>query len=71
MRQALKPDGVIVLVEYREEDPEVPIKPLHKMSKQQIMKELPANGFRLVKEFDKLPWQHMMFFARDEQWTSQ
>jgi ubiquinone/menaquinone biosynthesis C-methylase UbiE len=67
MRQALKPDGLIVLVEYRAEDPDVPILPLHKMSKEQIMKELPANGLRLVKEFDKLPWQHMMFFARDEQ----
>ena len=68
MRQALKPKGLIVLVEYRAEDPDVPILPLHKMSKTQIMKELPANGLRLVKEFDKLPWQHMMFFARDEQW---
>ncbi len=66
MRRSLAPGGVIVLVEYREEDPTVPIKPLHKMSKQQILKELPANGFKLVKEFDKLPWQHMMFFGRDE-----
>ncbi len=38
------------------------------MSKEQILKELPANGFRLAKEFDKLPWQHMMFFGRDEEW---
>ncbi len=66
MRKSLKPDGVIVLLEYREEDPDVPIKPLHKMSKAQIMKELPANGFKLVKEYDKLPWQHMMFFGIDE-----
>ncbi len=64
MRQALKPAGVIVLVEYREEDPAVPIKPLHKMSKQQIMKELTPNGFQLRSEFDRLPWQHMMFFER-------
>jgi ubiquinone/menaquinone biosynthesis C-methylase UbiE len=62
MRRSLKPDGVVVLVEFRAEDPRVPIKPEHKMSKSQIMKELPANGFRLVKEFDGLPWQHMMFF---------
>ena len=34
--------------------------------KKQIMKEFPANGFRLVEEFDKLPWQHLMFFERDE-----
>jgi ubiquinone/menaquinone biosynthesis C-methylase UbiE len=64
MRQSLKPDGVVVLVEYREEDPEVPIKPLHKMSKRQIMKEMTANGFALKSQFDRLPWQHMMFFQK-------
>jgi hypothetical protein len=53
-------------VEYRTEDPKVPIKPEHKMSKEQIMKELPPNGYKLVKEFDKLPWQHMMWFEADE-----
>jgi len=36
------------------------------MSKTQIMKEWPANGFKLVREFERLPWQHMMFFARDD-----
>ena len=66
MRDSLSPEGVLVLVEYRAEDPQVPIKPLHKMTKQQILKELPPNGFKLVKEFDRLPWQHMMFFGRDE-----
>lgn len=66
MRESLSPQGVCALLEYREEDPNVPIKPLHKMSKKQILKEWPTNGFKLVKEFDKLPWQHMMFFARDE-----
>ena len=64
MRKSLAPDGVLVLVEFRGEDPQVPIKPLHKMTKQQILKELPPNGFKLVKEFDRLPWQHMMFFGR-------
>ncbi len=64
MRESLRPEGVIVLVEFRAEDPKVPIKPLHKMSKEQILKELPANGFKLVKDYDKLPWQHMMFFGR-------
>ncbi|MFO0914414.1 MAG: class I SAM-dependent methyltransferase [Pirellulales bacterium] len=62
MRQSLKPDGVVVLVEFREEDPEVPILPLHKMSKAQVRKELTANGFELVREFDGLPWQHMLFY---------
>jgi ubiquinone/menaquinone biosynthesis C-methylase UbiE len=66
MRESLSPEGVIVLVEYRAEDPKVPIKPEHKMTKEQIMKEFPANGYKLVKEFDRLPWQHMMWFAADE-----
>ncbi len=67
MRRSLKPNGVIVLLEYRAEDPEVPIKPLHKMSKKQVETELNANGFKLVKEFERLPWQHMMFFGKDEE----
>lgn len=66
MRDSLKPDGVIVLLEFRSEDPDVPIKPLHKMSKSQIMKEYPPNGFKLVKEYDELPWQHMMWFGKEE-----
>ncbi len=66
MRRALKPGGRMILVEFRMEDPNVPIKLLHKMSKQQIMKEVPANGFKLVRQFDKLPWQHMMYFERDD-----
>jgi ubiquinone/menaquinone biosynthesis C-methylase UbiE len=70
MREALSPDGQLVLVEFRAEDPDVPIKELHKMSKQQIMKELPANGFRLARQFDGLPWQHMMFFERDGDWSA-
>jgi len=66
MRRSLKEDGLLVLVEYRAEDPSVPIKKLHKMSKKQILKELVPNGFELVREFDGLPWQHMMFFGRDD-----
>lgn len=62
MHQALKPRGRLALVEFRLEDPAVPIKLEHKMSKEQIMKELPANRFKLVEEFEKLPWQHVMFF---------
>ncbi len=69
MRDSLKEDGQIVLLEYREEDPKVPIKPLHKMSKKQILKEYAANGFKLTSEFDKLPWQHMMFFGKDPEWN--
>ncbi len=62
MHKSLKPDGVVALVEFREEDPKVPIKPEHKMSKKQILKEWEANGFKLVREFDGLPWQHVMWF---------
>lgn len=70
IRQCLKPKGRIALVEFRAEDPKVPILPLHKMSKQQIMKEYLANGFRLAEEYDKLPWQHLMFFERDPDWKN-
>ena len=66
IRRALKPEGVIALVEFREEDPMVPILPEHKMSKSQILKEFNANGLKLVREFNDLPWQHLMFFARDD-----
>ena len=66
IRRSLNSKGVVALLEYREEDPGVPIKPLHKMSKRQIMKEYGANGFKLVREYNKLPWQHLMFFARDD-----
>ncbi len=66
IRRSLKPTGVVALLEYREEDPNVPIKPLHKMSKTQIMKEYEKNGFKLVREYNQLPWQHLMFFARDD-----
>ncbi len=67
MRKSLKPDGKIVLLEFRMEDPNVPIKLLHKMSKKQMLLEYEANGFQLAKEFDGLPWQHMMFFEKAKQ----
>jgi ubiquinone/menaquinone biosynthesis C-methylase UbiE len=66
IHKSLKPHGRVALAEFRAEDPNVPIKPLHKMSKGQIMKEFPPNGFKLVEQFDKLPWQHLMFFERDD-----
>ncbi|MEN1678069.1 MAG: methyltransferase domain-containing protein [Planctomycetota bacterium] len=66
MRNSLKPSGRVALVEFREEDPAVPIKPLHKMSQQQCLKEYQANGLKLVGQYDDLPWQHVLFFARDD-----
>jgi ubiquinone/menaquinone biosynthesis C-methylase UbiE len=66
VRASLKPEGRLVLVEFREEDPDVPILPLHKMSQPQVVKELTANKLKLVGQFDQLPWQHLMVFARDD-----
>ena len=63
---SLNETGRLVLVEFREEDPEVPIRPLHKMSQQQVRKEIGANRFKLVGQFNELPWQHVLFFARDD-----
>lgn len=64
MFRALKPGGRIALVEYRAEDPSVPIKPLHKMSQQQAIREMEALGLRWIATSDRLPQQHLMFFAR-------
>ena len=62
--QALRPGGRVALVEYRAEDPSVPIKPLHKMSRAQAEKEMAAVGLKLQRTFDGLPWQHLMFFEK-------
>lgn len=70
IRRSLKADGVVVLVEYRAEDPNVPIKPEHKMTKDQVDLEMRANGFKLVESFDELPWQHMLFYGIDSEWTA-
>lgn len=63
IRESLAEDGRLVLAEFRGEDPAVPIKPLHKMTKEQVLKELEPAGFRLDRSFDRLPWQHLLFFA--------
>lgn len=64
MHAALKPDGRVALVEYRAEDSEVPIRPEHKMTKAQIKKEWLPQGFEVDREFDGLPWQHLIFFKK-------
>ena len=66
LRAALKPGGRVVLVEFRAEDEAVPIKPLHKMTKAQMIQELASNGFRFAEESDELPWQHVLAFERLE-----
>jgi ubiquinone/menaquinone biosynthesis C-methylase UbiE len=64
LRRALKPNGRLALVEYRKEDPQVPIDPRHKMSARQVIRELHANRFRLVQQFEHLPWQHLFIFIK-------
>jgi hypothetical protein len=51
-------------VEYRLEDPRVPIKLLHKMSKTQVQKEAEHQGFEWVRTFEGLPRQHVLFFKK-------
>ena len=60
----LQARGRLVLVEYRKEDKELMIKPLHKMSEQQIILEIESAGFSLEKNLDILPTQHMIFFKK-------
>lgn len=61
---ALKPKGRVYLLEYRAEDPAVPIKPLHKMTEAQVIKEMQAVGLLHVKTEGFLPWQHFMVFEK-------
>jgi len=60
LRESLKPDGRLVLIEYRKEDPRVPIQEVHKMSVDQVRKELDADGYVIDKVIDVLPWQHII-----------
>ena len=64
LRSALKPKGRIYVLEYREEDPKVPIKPHHKLSEAQARKEFEAAGFRFVLNKPDLPWQHLLIFEK-------
>jgi ubiquinone/menaquinone biosynthesis C-methylase UbiE len=63
LKRTLKPGGTIALVEFRANDPSVPIKPLHTMTKAQMKKELAAAGLEPMRSFDGLPWQHLIFFG--------
>lgn len=61
---ALKPDGRVVLAEYRGEDPKVFIKPHHKTTQKQIEREMNAVGLKLLKNDRVLPQQHLFFFGK-------
>jgi len=62
--KALRPSGRVVLVEYRGEDDNVPIKRLHKMTQQQVKREMSAVGLKWSRTEDYLPQQHVMIFTK-------
>lgn len=64
LAKALKPNGKVLLLEYRAEDPKVAIKELHKMSLEQVDKEMKANGFKLYKREEFLPIQHFLLYEK-------
>jgi ubiquinone/menaquinone biosynthesis C-methylase UbiE len=67
IRESLRTDGRLVLVEYRGEDPAVPIRPEHKMTVQQVKAELEPEGFRLDHVSEVLPRQHILIFKKSVQ----
>jgi ubiquinone/menaquinone biosynthesis C-methylase UbiE len=64
IQNALKPDGRVVLIEFRKEDPRVPIQPLHKMSVEDVRSELEPLGFKFQRTIEFLPWQHILIFNK-------
>jgi ubiquinone/menaquinone biosynthesis C-methylase UbiE len=64
LKASLKPGGRLVLLEYRKEDPNVPIKPEHKMSVAEAKLEVEAEGFKLTKTNEDLPRQHILIFSK-------
>jgi precorrin-6B methylase 2 len=66
MREALKPTGRLVLLEYRAEDPDVPILPAHKMTRAQVKLEVEHEGFTLASVNEDLPRQHLFVFTKQQ-----
>ncbi|MBA3697469.1 MAG: class I SAM-dependent methyltransferase [Planctomycetes bacterium] len=64
IRQSLSATGRVALVEFKAEDPRIPIKPIHKLSEAQARKEFEALGFTWERTVSTLPWQHLIFFKR-------
>ena len=60
LRECFKPDGRLVLLEFRKEDPRIPILEVHKMSVAEVKQELEAEGFVLDRVVETLPWQHIL-----------
>jgi ubiquinone/menaquinone biosynthesis C-methylase UbiE len=67
MVKALKPGGKLVFVEFRREDPNVPIKNVHRMTRKQVLKEMEPHPLRLARTVDSLPWQHVIVFEKKKQ----
>ena len=65
IKDALKPNGLLFLIEYRGEDSSVPIKKIHKMTEKQSVLEMKAAGFKLKENINNLPWQHCMIFEKN------
>jgi len=64
IRESLRADGRLVLLEYRGEDPAVPIRPEHKMTVAQVKAELEPEGYRLDRVSEALPRQHILIFKK-------
>ncbi len=66
LRVALKPEGRLVLLEYRKEDPTIPIRPDHEMTVAEAKLEVEAEGYRLSRVVETLPRQHILIFTKRE-----
>jgi tRNA A58 N-methylase Trm61 len=64
IREALKPNGRLILLEYRAEDPTIPINPDHKMTVEQVRAEIEPEGFKLQKPIETLPRQHLLVLTK-------
>jgi len=67
IRQSLKPDGRLILLEYRKEDPKVPIRPEHKMSVAEVKAEIEPEGYHFAKSLETLPRQHILIFTKSRE----
>ena len=66
IKNVLKPNGQLFLIEYRGEDSSVPIKKIHKMTEKQSIAEMEVAGFKLIENIGNLPWQHCMIFEMNK-----
>lgn len=64
LKKALKTDGRLVLIEYRKEDPTIPIRPEHKMSAEEVRTEVEGEGYKLVQTLKTLPRQSIFIFRK-------